>query len=281
MIRTRSLANRLQITIASSSLSLLSHTLFFELSLLPCPLCPLRGNRSSGELDDTAEIRPSPLVLVLLSSLWFPFAPPFSILQPGKPPWPLFFSCAFPHRSSAASNPFVPFDGDSHDTPTTSLSIYCYLSLSVSALHLPLLSQLLPLYPPSSPLTCPPLVGLTVLFAPRPINHRQSWSLLCERLHRRYANASFVRLRSERWPQATFFDTSLFPFSLFSSNLLNLLLLRSPPICPIRWPVEVTQALSVTITRFVWPDFASQTLPPRHRFVFQSACRQTLVAAAW
>ncbi|QYS98858.1 hypothetical protein H0G86_006014 [Trichoderma simmonsii] len=40
---------------ASSSLSLLSHTLFFLLPF-PCPLCPLRGNRSSGELDDTADI---------------------------------------------------------------------------------------------------------------------------------------------------------------------------------------------------------------------------------
>lgn len=143
------------------------------------------------------------------------------------------------------------------------------LFLSASYRFLPCVS--FPTTTPHPPLTSPPPLCRKVLFAPGPINQRQSWSLLCERLHRRSANTSFVRLRSERWPQANSHDTSLSfpPFSCSPAYLIS----SSPtatPTCPARWPVRVTQALFVTIARFVWLDFTSQTLPPWTPLCFQS-----------
>lgn len=144
-----------------------------------------------------------------------------------------FFSCAVPHRTSAASEPFFAYQRRLSRYVLFMLVFDSLSLLSLSASYRPLPCASFPAVNPSSPLTGPPPRCRTVLFAPGPISQRQSWSLLCERLHRRSANTSFVRLRSERWPQANSpRHISLFPSFLLSSNLLNLLLPNSHPDLP-------------------------------------------------
>lgn len=111
------------ITMASSSLSLCSHTrsLFSRLHLLPVPSAHCEAIVAAASW--TFRRRSDPLVPLLLVhpfSCDSFFLPP-SRFPPGKHPWPLFFSCAFPHtRAAPPFDPFVFPYGDSlahHTTP--------------------------------------------------------------------------------------------------------------------------------------------------------------------